>query len=568
MIYTFDELTLDDERYVLQRNDQALKLEPKVLDLLVYLLRHRDRVVLKNELITELWPDQVVSEAALTHCVAKARKAVHDDGGSQRVIKTLHGRGYRFVAEVVVGQPPSIQEAGGAPTPSPVVVPLTIGHPWEQRRLALIGVLLVLVSFTVGPLVFSSSRSAEAVLSKWKAALRLPDKPSLAVLPFATHGDDAGQLSLSSGLTEDLITRLSRISGLFVVARNTPVLYQGKAVSPQQVRRELGVQYVLEGSVRRAGDQVRITAQLVDAATGQRLWAQRYDRSWQDLFALQDDITQKIVAALAIQLKAEERSRLVQRYTKNVEAYDSTARGWDYFLRYTHTGNQQARQLFSHALTLDPHYALAYVGLGRTYCLEWLSVWNQDPAALERASDLARQALQIDASLPPAHALLGDVYLLKRQHASAMAEAEQAITLDPTYAYGYAALAEMFNFTGQPEEAVRLLVEKAMRLDPDAAAYYSTILGHSYFLLKRYAEAIAALKRTLTRNPDYLLARLRLAMVYSEAGQHQEAKAHFTHWRELSPNGAFDGARQTLPYKERADLERTLAALRNAGLQP
>lgn len=234
-------LTLDDERYVLQRNDQALKLEPKVLDLLVYLLRHRDRVVLKNELITELWPDQVVSEAALTHCVAKARKAVQDDGGSQRLIKTLHGRGYRFVAEVVVGQPTSIQEAGGAPTPSPVVVPLTIGHPWEQRRLALIGVLLVLVSFTVGPLVFSSSRSAEA---------------------------------------------------------------------------------------------------------------------------------------------------------------------------------------------------------------------------------------------------------------------------------------------------------------------------------------IAALKRTLTRNPDYLLARLRLAMVYSEAGQPQEAKAHFTHWRELSPNGSFDGARQPLPYKERADLERTLAALRNAGLQP
>ena len=318
---------------------------------------------------------------------------------------------------------------------------------------------------------------------------------------------------------------------------------------------------MLEGNVRRADKQVRVTVQLVDTTTGYHVWAHRYDRAWQDIFALQDDITQKIVAALAVQLKAEERGQLALRYTQDVAAYDSAARGWDYFLRYTQAGNTQARQLFSHAIALDPAYTLAHVGLARTYCLEWLCVWNQDPAALEHALDHAKHALVLDEASPFAHALLSDIYLLKGQHASAMAEAEQAIMLDPSYAYGYASLAEIFNFTGQPEEAIRLLVEQALRLDPDAAAYHSTILGHAYFLLRRYEEAIAAFKRTLTRNPDYLLARLRLAAAYSEAGQTGQARVQRMQWQELSRDGSLTGARQTLPYTEAQDLERMLGCV-------
>ena len=432
MIYIFGDFELDEHLWMLRHMGKPLKLEPKVLDILAYLIHHRDRVVSKDELIGQLWPGQVVSEAALTHCIAKARKVVQDDGGKQQIIKTLHGRGYRFVVETTERSLDSLldvmPDAGAGQIPSPTVP----RKGWQKGHLVLAGLLVVLGGvITVWYLSIHLSSSGGRISTGQKLALTLLDKPSLVVLPFISLSVDPEQEYFSKGLTEDLITSLSRISGLFVVARNSVVLYQGQEVDLAQVSRDLGVQYVLRGSVRKAGDQVRITAQLVNTATGYHIWAERYDRPLTDIFALQDEIVRQIVTSLAVRLKEGEQEQLIHTYTNNVEAYDSASRGWDYFYGYRQAANRQAQQLFQHALEIDPQYTVAYVGLGRTHWLDCISAWSQDETILEQAIALAQRAVTLDNTFPLVHALLGDLHLLKEQHAQAIAAAERAITLIP-----------------------------------------------------------------------------------------------------------------------------------------
>src|SRR5262249_48467448 len=250
--------------------------------------------------------------------------------------------------------------------------------------------------------------------------LLLPDKPSLVVLPFVNMSEDPKQDYFSDGLTEDLTTDLSKISSLFVIARNSAFTYKGKAVDMGEVSRKLGVRYVLEGSVRKADDQVRITAQLVDATTDSHLWAERYDRPLKDIFALQDEIRQKIVLAVKVKLTPEEQERLKRSPTDNLEAYNYFLRGREYFYRFTKEAHAQARQMFEKAIELDPKYAAAYSGLGWIYLWEWAVQWSQDPQSLERAFELAQKAVALDDSVPGAHVVLGRVYQRKKQHEQAI----------------------------------------------------------------------------------------------------------------------------------------------------
>src|SRR5215510_289316 len=411
-----------------------------------------------------------------------------------------------------------------------------------------------------------SPQSSVLVTQEAQSAFSLPDKPSIVVLPFVNMSKDPEQEYFSDGITEDLTSALSKISSLFVIARNSAFTYKGKAVKVQDVSQELGVRYVLEGSVRKADNQVRITAQLIDATTGGHLWSERYDRPLQDIFALQDDVVGKIVTTLKLQLTVQEQGIVVHKTTDNLAAYDSFLRGLESYNRPTQEANAQARQMFEKALALDPQYAEAYAFLGRTYDREWGLQWSQDPQTLERALVLAQQAVALDDSSPLAHWALGVASLWKKQHDRAIAEIERAIALDPNDADSYWWLGAILGFAGRPEEAIGL-IEKAMRLNPHYPPIYLFSLGHSYYLMGRYEEAIATLKRVLNRNPDFLPAHLDLAIIYSELGREEEARAEVAEILRISPNFSLEVLRQRLPYKDPAVLERVLGGLRKAGLK-
>src|SRR5712691_8268584 len=398
------------------------------------------------------------------------------------------------------------------------------------------------------------------------AALSLPDKPSLVVLPFVNMSEDPKQDYFSDGITEDITTDLSRISSLFIISRNSAFTYKGKAVKVQDVGRELGVQYVLEGSVRKANDHVRITAQLVDASTDSHIWAERYDRPLKEIFALQDEIVQKIVTTLKLQLTLWGQGILVRKTTDNLEAYDSYLRGVEYFYRLTKETNLQARQMFEKAVELDPQYAEAYARLSWTRSREWIYQWVQDPQTLEQAFALAQKAVTLDDSLPLAHRVLGVVYLWKKQHEQAIAEAERAIALDPNNAEGYVRLAHILKFVGRSEEAIQLM-EKAMRLNPHYPFDYLFELGASYHLTGRYKEALVPLKKVLTLNPNFVFAHVNLAICYAELGRLEEARAEMAEAQQLNPTYSLEWVRRVMPFRDPAEVERYLTGLRKAGLK-
>ena len=397
-------------------------------------------------------------------------------------------------------------------------------------------------------------------------AFQLPDKPSIAVLPFVNMSADPQQEYFSDGMTEDLITGLCKLSGLFVIARNSVFLYKGRAVKPQQVSQELGVRYLLEGSVRKADKQVRITAQLIDATTGYHLWAENYDGELKDIFALQDGITQKIVTALAPKLTAAEQSLKGRQETYSIEAYDLVLRGLSLFNTQRKEANATARQMFQEAIALDPNYARAYVQLSRTHSNDWSYQWTQDRRALDRAFEAAQKAVTLDDSLADAHRMLGWDLMWKKQHDLGIAELEKAVLLDPNGANELANLAAALNFAGRPDEAIGF-VKKAMRLDPNYGPWIVFFLGESYYLLRRYDEAIAAFREALRRVPDYLPAHQHLAVVYAELDQEKEAQAQAAEVLRISPGFSVDAMRERMPHKNPADVDRHISGLRKAGLK-
>ncbi|MBI3300655.1 MAG: tetratricopeptide repeat protein [Deltaproteobacteria bacterium] len=345
------------------------------------------------------------------------------------------------------------------------------------------------------------------------AALPLPDKPSIVVFPFVNMSKDPDQEYFSDGLTEVLTADLSRISSLFVIARNTAFTYKGKATNVQDVGRELGVRYVLEGSVQKADNQVRIVAQLIDATTGGHLWIERYDRPLKDIFALQDEIVQKIVTTLKLQLTVWEQGYSVRKRTDNLEAYDAFLRGMEFIVRNTKEAVAQARQLWEKSVALDPQYAEAYAFLGYTYFVEWARRYSVDPQTLEQASALGQQAVALDDSLPIAHSILSLVYAQKRQYDQALAEGERAIALDPNNADSYMGQANVLIVAGRPEDAIKMMAQ-AMRLNPHSQPMYAFQLGWAYSFVGRYDEAITTMKEVLSRSPNYLPSYLTLAGSY------------------------------------------------------
>jgi TolB-like protein/DNA-binding winged helix-turn-helix (wHTH) protein/lipopolysaccharide biosynthesis regulator YciM len=504
----FPPFHLDLANEQLWREKELIPLRPKTFAVLRYLVEHAGRLVTKDELLHAVWGETQVSEEGLRDYLREIRQALGDEADAPRFVETVRGRGYRFLPSITTQpvQSAKLQVPSPAPPPTPNPPPLTPN-----------------------------------------VVLTLPDKPSIIVLPFVNLSHDPEQEYFSDGITEDLTNALSRISSLFVISRTSAFTYKNKPTKVQDISQEMGVQYVVEGSVRRADNQVRVTAQLIDAIADHHLWSQRYDRPLKDIFALQDEIVQKIVTTLNLQLTLQEQGHIVRKRTDNLEAYDSLLRGIALFFRFTQEANAQARQMFERAIALDSQYAEAYAWLSFTYYFEWVFFWSADPQTLGRALVLAQQAAALDDSLPRAHAVSGRVYVEKQQYDQAIAEGERAIALDPNHADSYTIQAGTLILAGRPDEALRM-VEQAMRLNPRYPSWYLHILSAAYYFTGRPTEAVATAKEFLSRNPGHLYGYLGLALSYLLQWEFQQgadaqtlAQALAAAQRIIALNASFSG---------------------------
>jgi adenylate cyclase len=395
------------------------------------------------------------------------------------------------------------------------------------------------------------------------------DKLSIAVLPFENMSGSPEQEYFSDGISEDIITDLSKISDLLVIARNSSFKFKGQSVDLRQVAGDLGVRYVLEGSVRRAGDQLRISAQLIDGSTGAHLWAERYDRPLDNVFAVQDDITGQIVQALHLELTQAQRDRVMRRYTDDVKAYDDYLLARSLRADLTKEKNEAARRLLERAIERDPNFAAAYAELSWVHHYAWETDWSDTPEASrehrELALELAQKAVALDDSLAEGHARLAWAYLWRRQFDDAIAEGRRAIALDPNYADGYMLLSHILIYAGEAAEGVETAIE-GMPLDPDSMYHNLMHLADGQRLLGQYEEAIENLNRTIDLRPNFVPAYIWLAAIYANLGRQVEAEFAAAQVMRLSPNFSISGTGAKTPYRDSAALEHFLDGLRQAGL--
>lgn len=443
------------------------------------------------------------------------------------------------------------------------LLPQTAPVPLRRRRLMVVsGIAALLAIAGIWVAVAPFGDGAE----KSSAATKQADILSIFVMPFVNRSDEPEQDYFVDGITEDIITDFSRLSNLTVIAWNTSSSFRGKTVQPQEIKREFGVDYVLEGSMRKSGDQLRITAQLVDTSNGKQVWAERYDRRLEDVFALQDDVTKKIVQALAVKLTATEKGQLRRPATDNFAAYDIFLRGQQYFKRQTKEGNEMARAAYQQVIELDPTYARAYGALALTHALDFRSGWTDAPnETLDRALTLAEQAVALGNNIPQTHWALGFVYLFRKQYAEAEAAALQTIKLAPSYADGYGLLAFVNNWQGKTKDAVRNM-RKAMTLNPYYTYEYPWTLGLAYFFLGRYPEAVEAMKDALEHNANAPLPRLFLAATYIRLGRQDDAEWEIDQAMILYPNTKLSQIATTLPLANRDQINAILDDLRKAGV--
>jgi len=392
----------------------------------------------------------------------------------------------------------------------------------------------------------------------------LPDKPSIAVLPFENMSEDPKQEYFSDGISEDIITALSKTDQLFVIARDSTFIYKGKPVKVKQVAEELGVRYVLEGSVRKTEDRVRITAQLIDAISGHHLWANSYDRDLKDIFALQDEITKKIVTALQIKLTEGEQARMWNKEIENLDVFLKRMESLSVFRKGTIESNIRYGQISKEIIDMAPEASLGYRCLGWH---NWMNVmYGKSPRESKaKAFKLAKKALSLDESNALSHALLGNVYLLMRKYEKAIAAGERAVELEPNGAMIHGLLGMTLYYAGRPDEAIGYL-NQGIRLNPFPAYWYFTMLGRSYMLKGQYEEALTEFKKALHRSPDALTNHRYLAAIYVLLDRQEEAEAAAKKVLELHPSFSVKRYAKIVPYKNPADLKLSVDALRKAGL--
>src|SRR5947207_8846602 len=524
MQFLFDNHALDTDRRELHRGSERIAVEPQVFDLLVYLVQNCDRVVSKDDLIASIWHGRIVSDSTLTSRINAVRKAVGDSGEDQKLIRTVVRKGLRFVGTV------HAKSNGAEP------------------------------AHAAGPL--------DEVREQSRAGLPLPDRPAIAVLPFINRGGDAEQEYFSDGISEDIITALSKLRWFFVIARNSSFTYKGKAVHLKQVADELGVRYVLEGSVRKGGDRVRITAQLNDVSTGSHIWAERYDRDLADVFAVQDEITESIVAAIEPQLYAAENFRARRKAPGSLDAWDLVMRALSHYWRMTRQDNVVAQALLEKAIAIDPNYGQALGVLATSHIFGAHMGWGNMTTVAPIAERAALAAVEADSEDPWAHHGLAYVYLFARRFDDSLAEFELALRLNPNFSLAQAFYGVTLCYCGRWQEG-DLAARRALRLsprDPLSALYYG-IAAYAQFIGHNYDEAIRLAHESLRQRADFVGGHRVLTAAAGMAGQNEVAGIALRELRRAQPNVTLAWIANELPMKQPADREHYLEGLRRAGLE-
>jgi adenylate cyclase len=676
LLYSFEDFSLDTARRELRRGGVLISLQPQVFDLLEYLIRSRDRVVSKDDLLAAVWNGRIVSESTLSTRINAARNAIGDSEEDQRLIRTAHGKGVRFVGNVreeegtvrklaaifaadVEGYSRLMEEdevgtlrrltgcrailderiaayrgrifgsagdsvvadfasAVDAVQCAVAVQEALVGEEQLRFRIGVhVGDVIVrgdnlfgdgvniaarlealaepggiCISGTVRDQIGTklpvgvtdlgeqqvkniarpirayriggATAAAVAALS-----LPLPEKPSIAVLPFQNLSADPEQEYFADGMVEEIITALSHYPSLFVIARNSCFTYKGRAIDVKQVGRELGVRYVLEGSVRKAGDRIRVAAQLIEAETGIHDWAERYDRDLTDIFALQDEITQAVTIAVAPAIAGAEQRRAVRRPPESLDAWAAYQRGLWHLSKGTPGDNALAQKFFQQAIDLDPSFAGSFTGLAYAH---WRAAGVFGTQNLAEAEDLAetlvRRAVALDANDAEARTCFGNQLMRRGDYAGALAEIERALAMSPNLADAHGALGSVLTRSGHPKEG-RIALEKCIRLDPRNPNNNQQLLviTISYYLSREYDAAVEAAKRGIRAYPDHSNQYRWLAAALGQTGQVEVAKEVLAKAISMAP-AAFDMfVRRRVPWHRPEDHAHMVEGLRKAGWQ-
>jgi len=520
--FRFESFTLDLERLCLRGPSGQVDVRRKSFDVLRYLIEHAGRVVTKQELIRAVWPDVTVGDESLTQCISEVRRALDDE--RQRIIRTVPRRGY------LIGVPISANDTTAAQTPT-----------------------------DASPLSESSS-----------PGLPLPDRASIAVLPLANLGHDPQLEYFADGIVDDIITDLSRFSELFVIARNSSFQYKGKLIDVRQVGRALGVHYVLEGSIRRGGERVRVSLQLIDAQTGAHRWAERYDRQIDEVFQVQDQVAHTVAAILAAHMNKAESERTVLKPPATWQAYDYYRRAADAYADFHRpmevASIYKARAFIKQCIGIDPNFARAYVLQSMTQASTWALPLDDDymnPATLDAAHRAAEKAVQLDSNLPQAHYQLGFILSFKAQREAAVAECERAVALNPSYTdWRFAAV---LVHAGQAERAVD--VAKAhLRVDPFTLPIARGWLGLAYYMLRSYEEALTPLHEFVSQAPNFRPGRVWLAATFAQLGRLEEARTEAAEVLRIDPGWTSSRVFRKGGYLRDKDVDHLTEGAHKAGL--
>jgi len=521
--FLFCNHVLDTDLRELGSGGRVVPVEPQVFDLLVHLLENRERVVSKDDLIEKVWGGRLVSDSTLTSRINAARKAIGDNGSEQNLIRTIPRKGVRFVGAVVT----QLRSAGGEHA---------VAAPSDQVRPS-------------------------------QPGLPLPDRPAIAVLPFINMSGDREQDYFSDGISEDIITALSKLRWLFVIARNSSFIYKGRSVHINLIAQELGVRYVVEGSVRRSGDQVRISVQLTDVSTGSHIWAERYDRALADVFALQDEITESIVAAIEPQLYVAENFRAQRKPPGSLDAWDLVVRALSHFWRVTRQDNVVAQALLEKAIAIDPHYGQALGVLATSHVFGAHMGWADMRSVVPIAERAAMAAVEADAEDAWTHHGLAYTHLCARRFDDAIAEFELALRLNPNFSLAQAFYGAALCYSGRWEDG-DLAVRRALRLsprDPSSTLYFG-IAAYAQFIGRNYDEAIRLARDSLRHRSDFVGAHRVLTAAAGMAGYVDVARAALQELRRAQPNVSLAWIETELPIRQQTEREHYLEGLRRAGL--